>query len=140
MSLENGKLDAALPYADKAAMGLSFFCVLHCLALPLIAATLPSLIATGLRDEAFHIWMIMAVLPISLYALTMGCRNHRRYTIMVVGACGLLVLCTPLFLGHAVLGESGEKTLTVFGAVLVAASHILNYRLCRQKSDCECPE
>ena len=125
---------------DKFAIGLSMLCAIHCLLLPLLLVALPSIGALQLQNEAFHLWMILAVLPISGYALTMGCRNHRHYMVVVAGFAGLVVLCSSLFMGHAILGEAGEKVATVFGALLVAVSHILNFRLCRRQIDCGCPE
>jgi hypothetical protein len=32
----------------------------------------------------------------------------------------------------------GEKALTVVGALLVFASHLINFRMCRQAKHCEC--
>lgn len=123
--------------ADKAAISLSFFCTVHCLLLPLLVVLLPSLMAFNLEDEAFHLWMIVAVVPISVFALTLGCKKHKRLDVMVLGIIGLAVLIGAALLGHDVLGEVGEKTFTVLGAGLIALGHIFNHRLCRQSS-CEC--
>ena len=37
--------------ADKAAIGLSLLCALHCLALPLFLSLFPALVAIGFQDE-----------------------------------------------------------------------------------------
>ena len=136
----SSKFGSAHLTADKAAVSLSVLCVLHCLAVPLLAAMLPSLIATSLEGEAFHLWMVVAVIPISVYALSLGCRRHQNYGVAVVGCAGLFVLCLSLFLGHEGLGETGEKLATVFGAALLAVSHILNFRLCQSRKGCGCAE
>ena len=125
---------------DTTAISLSLLCTIHCLVLPLLAALLPSIAALPLTDEIFHIWMVIAVVPISTYALTMGCKNHKRYQILLMGSIGLIVLCVVAFFGHDLLGEELEKVFTVVGAVIIATAHIWNYRLCQNQILCACPE
>ena len=122
---------------DKTAIGLSVICTLHCLALPFAVTLLPTLAATNLEDEAFHLWMVIAVIPMSLLALTMGCKKHKDYRVALLGVIGLSLLTLAVLLGHDLLGESGETVLTVSGASIIAVCHLLNHRLC-QKNRCEC--
>jgi hypothetical protein len=69
----------ALPIStDKIAISLSTLCVIHCLSLPLLVALLPSFTVLSLHGEAFHFWMVVAVIPISLFALQMGCKKHKK--------------------------------------------------------------
>lgn len=125
--------------SDKSAVGLSLLCTIHCLAMPLALALLPSLAALPLADETFHYWMLFAVLPISAYALTVGCKKHQRYRLLLIGGSGLLIMLFAAFAGHDLLGETGEKTLTVIGALILALGHIWNHRLCQRQDRCECP-
>ncbi len=117
--------------ADRAAIGLSLACAVHCLALPLLIVALPALSAMGLADEAFHEWLILLVVPISAFALIAGCRRHRSVTIPLVGLAGLLLLGAPIALGHEVVGEFGERALTLLGSATVALSHWWNFKRCR---------
>ena len=48
---------------DKFAISLSALCSIHCLATPIVLAALPSLTGLALLDEAFHSWMVLAVVP-----------------------------------------------------------------------------
>jgi hypothetical protein len=125
---------------DKLAIGLSLGCAIHCLSLPVILALLPSLAALQLDNEAFHFWMLVAVLPTSVYALTMGCKQHKRYRLLIIGFIGLGLLVLALALGEERIGEAGEKMLTVIGAGFVAFGHWFNYRLChaQKHKDCTC--
>ncbi len=125
---------------DKTAISLSLLCAIHCLALPLIVALLPSLAALGLEDEAFHFWMVIAVIPTSVIALTMGCKKHKRYSVLMIGAVGLCILAAAAFLGEDILSEFWEKGLSLIGTTFIAVGHVWNYRLCRQKVNCDCPE
>ena len=123
-------------WADRAAIGLSGLCALHCLLLPVALTLAPSIAGMGVADEAFHVWMIVFVVPISIYALFAGCNKHREYSVLALGGVGLAVLISAPLLGHDVLGEVGERVVTLAGALLVAASHVRNFRLCRQ-ADCQ---
>jgi len=83
--------------SDKFAIGLSMLCTIHCLLLPLMVAVLPSVMAFDLTGERFHIWMLVAVLPISIYALTIGCKEHQRLGVFILVGIGLLLLVSGLF-------------------------------------------
>lgn len=126
---------------DKAAIGVSLVCAIHCLALPTLLILLPSIAVLQLNHEAFHFWMVAAVIPSSLYALTMGCKQHKRYRVFLLGAIGLSLLVLALALGESRIGEMGEKILTAIGSIFVALGHWFNYRLCHQKEaeGCACP-
>lgn len=124
-------MKTAQAVTDKLAIGLSLLCTIHCLALPLLLALLPSMAALQLDKEAFHMWMVIAVLPSSIYALSLGCKQHKRYRLFFLGSIGIALLILALALGEERIGETGEKILTVLGASFVAVGHWFNYRLCR---------
>lgn len=73
---------------DKLAIGLSLACALHCLALPVLLALLPGMAALQLVNKDFHLWMVAAVLPSSVYALTLGCKQHKRYPLLFLAPLG----------------------------------------------------
>lgn len=123
---------------DKTAIGLSLLCTLHCLALPFAFVLFPSVAALQMNNEAFHLWMILAVLPTSVYALTMGCRKHKQAHLLAIGLLGLACLISAVFLGDYFFGEMGEKILTLIGAVILAYGHYRNHRLCQHQENCEC--
>ena len=125
---------------DKFAIGLSLICAIHCLALPLLLIILPSMIVLQLDNEIFHTLIIITVLPVSIFALTLGYKKHKRNWLLIVGFAGLLLLVIAVILGEETTGEFGEKLLTVLGASLVAAGHLWNFRLCQQLADCACPK
>ena len=120
------------------AIGLSALCVVHCLATPLLIILLPSLAALQLDNEAFHRWLLIGVIPTSMFSLLMGCKQHQFYRVLTIGLGGLLVLVSAIFVEDLRYGEILEKVLTVSGACIVAFGHYLNFRLCRDLDDCEC--
>lgn len=126
-------------FTDKTAIGLSVLCAVHCLAFPLLVVVLPSVGAMQFDNEAFHIWMLVIVIPTSLYALIFGCKRHSRYGLLAFGVIGLSCLIMALTLSEAILGEWGEKILTLFGAILLVIGHYRNYRLClAHDAQCAC--
>lgn len=125
--------------ADKLAISFSALCLVHCLVLPLLIVMLPTIGTLALQQEIFHQWMVIAVIPTSLYALTLGCKKHKQLSLIKFGIVGLIMLISALFIGELSFGELGEKLLTLFGASIIAIAHIKNYRLCQQADDC-CPK
>jgi len=116
---------------DRAAIGLSALCVAHCLAVPVLLVMVPSLAALSVADEGFHLLLLFLVLPTSIAALSMGLKRHGNRSVLLLGLTGVAVLVVAAIFGHDVLGDTGEKALTVTGAMLVAVSHVRNLRLCR---------
>ncbi|MES9857903.1 MAG: MerC domain-containing protein [Sedimenticola sp.] len=115
--------------ADTFAICVSLLCTVHCLTMPILLVSLPFLSGLFFTEETFHIWMVFAVLPISLYALYIGKKTHGKNMPFIIGGLGLLVLISAVLIGHNLLGETGEKSLTVLGSIAVASAHIWNYRI-----------
>lgn len=125
------------PLFDSLAVTLSGLCLLHCLAGPLMLAALPVAGLGLLAQEGFHLWMLLAVVPSSLLALSLGCRAHRHWRLAAwaVAGLGLMVLAA----GGGVLeliGEPAERVLTSTGGTLLAVTHVRNYRYCRRLRSC----
>ena len=121
-----------LDAGDKTAIALSFVCVLHCIALPIILIILPSVASIlAFDDESFHLWLTFAVIPISLFAIIFGYIHHRRAGVFLVSAIGMLILITSAIFAHDLMGEKMEVFATLFGSALIAVGHIKNFRLRR---------
>ena len=116
---------------DRTAIGLSVLCVLHCLALPLALVAGSSFTALWFADELFHQLLVFLVLPTSIVALMLGCKKHKTWSVLPWGFSGVCVLAIAALFAHDLVGESGEKILTVIGSILVVVGHVLNFRLCR---------
>jgi hypothetical protein len=119
---------------DRFSMGLSLACAAHCLLTPVLLTIVPSVAALGLENEAFHLWMVIVVIPMSIFALTLGCKKHKRYQVLISGVFGICLLISALIINDFV-GESGEKILTTAGAAFVAIGHWFNFRLCRKSAN-----
>lgn len=123
--------------ADKFAIGLSLMCTVHCFATPVILALLPSFAVLQINGEQFHLWVLAAVLPTSLLALSLGCKKHKRTRYMACGVVGLAFLIIAVLLGY----EEAEKALTLIGSAFIALAHWFNYQQCFKKNNekCRCP-
>lgn len=102
-------------------MGLSVLCLLHCLALPWLLASLPiAILATlpeGLRENAWvHAALIAPVLLVSGPVLL---RRQPDATQILLVITAFAALIGGLFIAS----ETGEVALTVAGTLLLLAAH-----------------
>jgi MerC mercury resistance protein len=126
--------------SDKAAISLSFLCAIHCLVVPVLVVYLPTVVISSLTDETLHLWLLVVVMPVSAFAMVLGCQHHQRYRLVFIVGLGLSVLSGSAFFGHAWLGESGERLLSLIGAGIIAMGHFWNFKLCQTDTgmDCDC--
>lgn len=116
----------SIDWVERAAVGASFVCLVHCLALPLLLAALPVLAAAIPLPETFHLWVIAFAVPTSAIALITGRARHGSIHPVVIGGIGLFLLAV----GALVVGETPWETpVTVAGSLTLAAAHLWNWRL-----------
>ena len=123
--------------ADKASITLSMACMIHCLLMPSFLILTSGFFALSIDNELIHKVFLIIVLPVSLYALITGYRNHRILSYFYLGASGLWILIFAVFFGEGVLGEFAEKSLTLLGSIIVAFAHYKNYQTCKELA-CDC--
>lgn len=116
---------------DVLAISISGLCVIHCLMMPLVLVLLPILSGSLFAGEEFHQFLIWVILPTSSAAFLLGCRRHKDTYVLMFGITGMLVLLIGAFWGHDLVGEWGERLLTVAGGLLLASGHVRNFRLCK---------
>lgn len=118
---------------DFAAIGLSGLCLVHCLALPLLAASLP-LLGTWSEAEWLHLALVLAAAPISLFALMRPGSRGLPWGLVALAWLGVGAL-TAGALGWP--RESSETLITVAGSLLLATAHVLNWRRSRHPHGCQ---
>lgn len=122
-------------FLDKFAVLLTGICIVHCLIAPIAITLLPIItLSSMVEDILFHQMMLWLVLPSSLFALFIGCKKHRNFAIVATGMLGLAILVTVALLGHDVLSITQEKIFTIVGGLVLAASHVMNYRACQSQT------
>ena len=118
---------------DKMAVSLSFVCAAQCLLLPISVLFLPVLATLPIADKWFHTMLLFFVVPISAFAMFLGCRKHKSYNIIFYGFIGLLILIISALWGHDLFGETGEMISTLIGTSILSYGHIQNQKLCKSK-------
>ncbi|MDE0246127.1 MAG: MerC domain-containing protein [Gammaproteobacteria bacterium] len=107
---------------DLCAVGLSTLCVLHCVALPVLAALMP-LAAQAAESELVHRILVVAAVPVSLRVIwkTLPAAGNRLFVGAAVVGLGLLLLGAFV---EAV--SSYEEPLTIAGGSLLGLAHLWN--------------
>ena len=124
---------------DKFAITLSLVCVVHCFFFPAFVIFTSGFISLSIDNELVHKLMVFTAVPLSIFALTLGYKNHKSIAPIPIGILGLLIFISAVILGEDNIGEFGEKMLTLLGSMLVAYSHFKNYKICKNL-DCACHE
>lgn len=113
-------------WLDAVAIGASFACLVHCLALPLLFALLPALARSVAVPESFHLAAFLVAVPASAWAMRAGYRHHGAALPALIGAIGLLLLGLGVWAG---LRPATETGVTVLGSLVLAWAHLLNWKL-----------
>ena len=117
-------------WLDGTAVALSALCLVHCLVFPFIIAGLPFL--AGFDEGHLHAQMLVVVLPLSIFALSVGFRRHRSLRVVAAGAAGMLLLTIGGTIAHDHYGLLADRLLTVSGALTLATAHFYNSSLSRR--------
>ena len=123
--------------SDRLAMTLSFACILHCLFMPAFLITSLTFASIEFSDELLLYSILFLAIPVSLFALLSGKKNHNNNLIFIVGILGLTVLFSALFSEGNFYGFPLETLLTIIGSMIVITAHYKNYQICQQL-DCDC--
>lgn len=107
---------------DLCAVGLSTLCVLHCIALPVLAALMP-LAAQAAESELVHRLLVVAAVPVSLRVIWKSLQVHGNRLFVGAASVGLGLLLLAAFM-EAV--SSYEEPITIVGGSLLGLAHLWN--------------
>ena len=122
--------------SDKFAMSFSAMCMIHCLFAPSLIILSYSSLALTVESELIHKAILLLTIPVSIFAISLGYKNHSNNSIIYTGIAGLTILISALLIGESI-GENAELILTTIGSLMVIACHYRNYRICK-KVNCDC--
>jgi|TARA_X000000950_G_scaffold37410_1_gene39984 hypothetical protein len=122
--------------SDKFAMSFSAMCMIHCLFAPSLIILSYSSLALTVESELIHKAILLLTIPVSIFAISLGYKNHPNNSIIYTGIAGLTILISALLIGESI-GENAELILTTIGSLMVIACHYRNYRICK-KVNCDC--
>jgi hypothetical protein len=124
--------------SDKFAMSFSAICMIHCLFAPSLIVLSYSSLALTLESELIHRVILLITIPVSIFAISLGYKNHTNNSIILTGIAGLTILISALLIGESI-GENAELIMTIIGSMLVITCHYRNYKICK-KINCDCHE
>ena len=105
---------------DGTAISLSGLCLIHCLILPIMSASLPT-VGVWAEAEWLHQSFVVAALPFSLLALTSSRANSLVRGLIIVG---FALLASGAFVEAF---HDYEILLTVLGGGMLATGHALRW-------------
>ena len=112
--------------------------MIHCLFAPSLIILTYSSLALTVESELIHKAILLLTVPVSIFAISLGYKNHSNNSIIYTGIAGLTILIAALLIGESI-GEDAELILTIIGSLMVIACHYRNYRICK-KVNCDCHE
>jgi hypothetical protein len=124
--------------SDKFAISFSAICMIHCLFAPSLIILSYSSLALTLESELIHKAILLLTIPVSIFAISLGYKNHSNNSIIYTGIAGLTILISALLVGESI-GENAELILTILGSLMVITCHYRNYNVCK-KLNCDCHE
>jgi len=122
---------------DKFAIALSFVCMVHCFFAPSILILTSGLLSFSIENEIIHKLILLTAIPISIFALCVGYKNHKLIIPVYFGSLGLFLLIGAIAFDEDYYGIYGESLLTAIGSILVISSHFINYKTCKNLN-CSC--
>ena len=125
----NASLQTRPSTVDAAAISVSSLCLVHCLALPVLAGVLP-IAGAWAEAEWVHKAFVLLALPISGYAVFSINVQSRDALFVFLVTSGLTLLAASAFVEAL---HDVEKPLTATGALLVVAGHLWRWRRHQEK-------
>ena len=115
-------------FLDIVSIVISFACIVHCVFFPALLILLPTLLSS-INNELVHIFLLVFIYPISIYAIYSGFKVHHKKALLLQGILGIFLLTIAVFMHDiSLLGFELEVIFTIFGALVLAHAHFKNYR------------
>lgn len=112
---------------DSLAVAFSGLCLIHCLFAPLLLSVSPFFADSLFANEDAHRWLLLLIVPVSVFALRGGFRRHRDRQVLIYATIGLGLLTLSAVAGVEHLGNRPEKVVTTLGGLILAFAHLRNY-------------
>jgi MerC mercury resistance protein len=123
---------APRPWIDVLGTTVSIACAIQCSIFPLLVSILPLLGLGFLLGDGVEKFFLVTSIVLAVSSFIWGFRYHRRFYVFLflVSAAALIMA------GRLWADDRFEIPLVVCGAVVLAAGHFLNQRLCRLCATC----
>lgn len=115
-----GRVETGSTRLDIYAASLCMLCMVHCVGLPLIAATLP-VIAQVSGNELVHQSLVLLAAPVTLWLVCRAVLVETNWLFCALASSGLALLLLAAFF-EAVSAQ--EELITVIGASVLGFAHL----------------
>ena len=126
---ENKELQRWIPSLDNLGIVASVICLIHCMAMPLILALLPSMGLSFLESEEAHWVLATLIIGFALVAIFPAYLKHKQPAILTFMIVGMLLVVFGAFFAENTLGHAYEMPLLVVGNLILMATHWRNRSL-----------
>lgn len=116
---------------DRWGIALSFLCLLHCVATPLVLLSLPFMARYYLSHPWFHLGLALVLIPVGMLAFVRGHRHHKKTNILLLGFVGLILVVLAPFFVHGLNYPLNEPLLVGLGSIALITAHLRNQKACR---------
>lgn len=115
--------------ADNLGIIASAVCVVHCVALPIVALALPTLASRMGNDHLTHYVLALFVVAFCLFAIIPGYRRHRHSHVLAGMVLGVGLVLFATFAADGMLGPYWEMPIITLGNIIVVSAHLRNRKL-----------
>lgn len=120
---------------DNVGIFFSGLCALHCLLVPVLLISFPSLGAYLVDgQDPLHKAIFAVILVVAAVAFSIGYRIHRNSKPILLMSLGMATIMLGTFVAPVWWGQTWEYLLTVLGGGVLIRAHFLNRAHC---SACE---
>jgi hypothetical protein len=124
---EKVSLMAPQSWVDSLGASVSIACAIQCTLFPLLISVLPLVGLGFLAGDGVEKVFLATSIILAVGSFSWGFRHHKNLYIFLFLIGGLLLI----FTGRAWVDENSEISFVVSGALVLAAGHFLNRRLCQ---------
>lgn len=123
---------------DKIGVGLSSVCLVHCLLLPVLLATLPfmSFLAFMKHPITEGLMIVFAILN-AIITVTFGFKKHNNFIVPAIFFSGSILLGLFFFANEFI---HHNEWIILIGAALIGVGHLFNKSLCKSCPTCKTHE
>lgn len=119
--------EKAEKFLDKLGMIISGVCVIHCLLTPVIILSLPWF-EDIFSHEVVHLSLLLFLFPLAIFTFTHGYKTHKKLSIVMMGAIGIIFISIPILIHPT---ELIEQAITVTGSIILIIAHYNNLKGCK---------
>ena len=130
---EKVSLVAPQSWVDSLGASVSIACAIQCTLFPMLIGVLPLLGLGFLAGDGVEKGFLVTSIVLAVGSFSWGFRHHKNLYVFLFLVGGLLLI----FTGRVWVDENSEISFVVSGALVLAAGHFLNRRLCRLCVVCE---